>query len=140
MLEVQHPALCQHQFTACRNTPHNASLCNTFVSRASPDAAVLQTCSSLLLYHILLTTLAPALPLSPCCPADLQLSPVKALVDNAASVSCGADFTAWLTKTGQVRWPQLLCVVCLQLHCFPAHVLGQVAVVCFLKHVEMRYF
>lgn len=35
-------------------------------------------------------------------PEDLQLSPVKALVDNAAKVSCGADFTAWLSKTGQV--------------------------------------
>jgi hypothetical protein len=38
---------------------------------------------------------------------------VKALVDNAASVSCGADFTAWLTKTGQVRWLQLLPACCL---------------------------
>ncbi|KAF6255653.1 RCC1/BLIP-II [Scenedesmus sp. NREL 46B-D3] len=35
-------------------------------------------------------------------PEDLQLAPVKALMDNAATVSCGADFTAWLTKTGQV--------------------------------------
>lgn len=45
--------------------------------------------------------LPPALPLL-LLPVDLQLAPVKNLVDNAASVSCGVDFTAWLTKTGQV--------------------------------------
>lgn len=33
---------------------------------------------------------------------DLQLSPVKALVSNIGSVSCGVDFTVWLTKEGEV--------------------------------------
>jgi hypothetical protein len=61
----------------------------------------------------------PTLPLTPvlfCCvpspppdlvhppPApDLQLSPVKSLVSNIGSVSCGTDFTVWLTKEGEVR-------------------------------------
>jgi hypothetical protein len=36
-------------------------------------------------------------------PADLQLSPVKSLVSNIGSVSCGTDFTVWLTKEGEVR-------------------------------------
>ena len=34
--------------------------------------------------------------------ADLQLNPVKALVSNVDSVSCGVDFTVWLTKEGEV--------------------------------------
>eukprot|EP00879_Flechtneria_rotunda_P014497 GHRR01015149.1.p1 GENE.GHRR01015149.1~~GHRR01015149.1.p1 ORF type:complete len:445 (+),score=126.49 GHRR01015149.1:103-1437(+) len=35
-------------------------------------------------------------------PEDLQLAPIKALVEGAANVSCGVDFTAWLTKDGKV--------------------------------------
>jgi hypothetical protein len=42
--------------------------------------------------------------------ADLQLAPVKALVSNVASVSCGADFTVWLTKAGEVRLVAALAV------------------------------
>jgi len=38
-----------------------------------------------------------------CVSPDLQLSPVKALVSNIGSVSCGVDFTVWLTKEGEVR-------------------------------------
>lgn len=34
--------------------------------------------------------------------ADLQLSPVKALVSDIKSVSCGVDFTVWLTNKGEV--------------------------------------
>eukprot|EP00882_Tetradesmus_deserticola_P033115 GHRQ01037798.1.p1 GENE.GHRQ01037798.1~~GHRQ01037798.1.p1 ORF type:complete len:215 (+),score=78.28 GHRQ01037798.1:166-810(+) len=53
-------------------------------------------------------------------PEDRQLSPVKALVDNAARVSCGADFTAWLTKTGQVRCPcACSCAGCWQAALLP---------------------
>ena len=33
---------------------------------------------------------------------DDKLTPVKALVANGASVSCGADFTAVLTRDGEV--------------------------------------
>lgn len=33
---------------------------------------------------------------------DLQLAPVKARVEGVASVSCGADFTVWLSRKGEV--------------------------------------
>jgi alpha-tubulin suppressor-like RCC1 family protein len=42
--------------------------------------------------------------------ADIQLNPVKALVHNITSVSCGVDFTVWLSKEGEVRpWVMHLC-------------------------------
>jgi hypothetical protein len=37
-----------------------------------------------------------------CGAVDLQLVPVKALVEDVASVSAGVDFSIWLTKGGQV--------------------------------------
>lgn len=49
---------------------------------------------SLLLVSLLLPPAAVAA-------ADIQLNPVKALVHNISSVSCGVDFTVWLSKEGE---------------------------------------
>lgn len=84
---------------------HGAAAACMHVRTRSSTAAPLLRGST----HIY-TTAAPAVPLAAaaaaarlCRHADVQFSFVRCQVEGAARVSCGVDFTAWLTRSGQVR-------------------------------------